>query len=67
MGQPEELKEEELGFGSELMSCMPGFIASIFSEIEKAAFDYGYFDNERITYFLKKLCLEQASYCLRRI
>jgi len=46
MGQPEELMEEELGFGSELMSCMPGFIASIFSEVEKVAFEYGYFESK---------------------
>ena len=28
-----ELPEEEMGMGSELVSCMPGFIASIFDVI----------------------------------
>ncbi len=28
-----ELPEEELGMGSELVSCMPGFIAALFNEI----------------------------------
>lgn len=66
MGQPEELMEEELGFGSELMSCMPGFIASIFSEVEKAAFEHGYFDRERISYFLKKTLYGTGKLLLER-
>ena len=31
MGNVIELPENEMGMGSELVSCMPGFIASIFS------------------------------------
>ena len=31
------LPENEIGMGSELVSCMPGFIASIFNEIAKGA------------------------------
>ena len=33
MGNIIELPEEEMGMGSELVSCMPGFIAAIFHEI----------------------------------
>lgn len=33
MGDVIELPESEIGMGSELVSCMPGFIASIFHEI----------------------------------
>jgi pyrroline-5-carboxylate reductase len=37
MGNVIELPENELGMGSELVSCMPGFIASIFDVICHAA------------------------------
>ena len=37
MGNVIELPEEELGMGSELVSCMPGFIASVFDVIVKAS------------------------------
>lgn len=33
MGNVIELPEKEMGMGSELVSCMPGFIAAIFNEI----------------------------------
>lgn len=33
MGNVIELPEHEIGMGSELVSCMPGFIAAIFNEI----------------------------------
>ncbi len=33
MGTVIELPEQEMGMGSELVSCMPGFIAAIFQEI----------------------------------
>ena len=33
MGTVIELPESEMGMGSELVSCMPGFIAAIFNEI----------------------------------
>lgn len=37
IGDVIELPEEEMGMGSELVSCMPGFIASIFDVICRAA------------------------------
>ena len=40
MGNVIELPEEELGMGSELVSCMPGFIASVFDVMVKATEEY---------------------------
>ena len=37
IGNVIELPEREMGMGSELVSCMPGFIASVFDVICKAA------------------------------
>ncbi|MBO4242761.1 MAG: NAD(P)-binding domain-containing protein [Clostridiales bacterium] len=37
IGEVIELPEDEMGMGSELVSCMPGFIASIFDVICKSA------------------------------
>ena len=37
IGDVIELPENEMGMGSELVSCMPGFIASIFDVICKSA------------------------------
>lgn len=37
MGSVIELPEEEMGMGSELVSCMPGFIASMFDVVCQAA------------------------------
>lgn len=44
-----ELPEEELGMGSELVSCMPGFIASIFNEIAEGALKHMGLDKQRVT------------------
>ncbi len=37
MGTVIELPEQEMGIGSELVSCMPGFIAAIFGELCESA------------------------------
>ena len=37
IGEVIELPEEEMGMGSELASCMPGFIAAVFDVICRAA------------------------------
>ena len=37
MGTVIELPEQEMGMGSELVSCMPGFIAAIFQELCESA------------------------------
>lgn len=43
-----ELKESQLGMGSELTSCMPGFIASIFQNIQNQAIEFSDFSLEEI-------------------
>ena len=48
MGQVVELPESELGMGSELVSCMPGFIASIFDVICRAATSHTTLPEEKI-------------------
>ncbi len=48
MGDVYELKEEEMGMGSELVSCMPGFIAAIFDVICRAAGEHIPFSEEQI-------------------
>ena len=48
MGSVIELPEKELGMGSELVSCMPGFIASIFDVICRAAGEHTSIGEEQI-------------------
>ena len=43
-----ELKEDEMGMGSELVSCMPGFIASIFDSICSEAKNHTTISEEEI-------------------
>ncbi len=43
-----ELPETELGMGSELVSCMPGFIAAIFNEIATSAQKHTSLDRQQI-------------------
>ena len=48
MGDVIELPESEIGMGSELVSCMPGFIASIFHEICTVAASHTTIPEEQI-------------------
>lgn len=48
MGDVYELREEEMGMGSELVSCMPGFIAAIFDTVCAAAGRHIPFSEEQI-------------------
>lgn len=48
MGNVIELPENELGMGSELVSCMPGFIASIFDVIVKASEEHTNIPHDQI-------------------
>ncbi len=48
MGNVIELSEEELGMGAELVSCMPGFIASIFDVICSSAKKHTSISDEQI-------------------
>ncbi len=48
LGDVYELREEEMGMGSELVSCMPGFIAAIFDTVCTAAESHIPFSREQI-------------------
>ena len=48
IGNVIELPEEEMGMGSELVSCMPGFIASIFDVICNSAQEHTAIPKEQI-------------------
>ena len=48
MGDIIELPEAEMGMGSELVSCMPGFIASIFDVLVKAAGEHTEIPHEQV-------------------
>jgi pyrroline-5-carboxylate reductase len=48
MGSVIELPENELGMGSELVSCMPGFIASVFDVMCRAAGEHTSISDEQI-------------------
>ncbi len=66
MGNVIELPEDELGMGSELVSCMPGFIASMFDVVCQSAKSHTALSDELIVqmvtntlYGTGKLMLEQ--------
>lgn len=48
MGIVIELPEEEMGMGSELVSCMPGFIASMFDVVCQSAKSHTSLTDEQI-------------------
>lgn len=52
LGNIIELPEAEMGMGSELVSCMPGFIAAIFDVISKSAQKHTIISNEQIIQML---------------
>lgn len=54
MGDVIELPESEIGMGSELVSCMPGFIASIFHEICAVAANHTTIPQEQIIQMVLK-------------
>lgn len=49
MGTVIELPESEMGMGSELVSCMPGFVAAIFNEICTSAKKHTNIASEEVT------------------
>ena len=66
MGNVIELPEEEMGMGSELVSCMPGFIASMFDVVCQSAKSHISLTDEQIVqmvtntlYGTGRLMLEQ--------
>ena len=55
-----ELPEDEMGMGSELVSCMPGFIAALFKEIKNAAIPHTKIEESKITKMLADTMLGTA-------
>ena len=56
-----ELPENEMGMGSELVSCMPGFIAALFKEIKNAAVPHTKIEENQISKMLVDTLLGTAS------
>ena len=56
-----ELPEDEMGMGSELVSCMPGFIAALFKEIKNAAVPHTKIEENQISKMLVDTLLGTAS------
>ena len=54
MGEVIELPENEMGMGSELVSCMPGLIASMFDVVCQAAQKHTSISKEQITQMVLK-------------
>ena len=52
IGNVIELPEEEMGMGSELVSCMPGFIASIFDVLCRTAGKYTMIPEDQIVWMV---------------
>ena len=56
-----ELPEDEMGMGSELVSCMPGFIAALFKEIKNAAVPHTKIEESKISKMLIDTLLGTAT------
>lgn len=66
MGDVIELPEEEIGMGSELVSCMPGFIAAIFDTISKSAQKHTSIPEEQIIQMLLHTMIGTGNLMLRK-
>jgi pyrroline-5-carboxylate reductase len=66
MGDVIELPEYEMGMGSELVSCMPGFIASIFDVICKAAEGHTSIPKEQIVQMVLRTMSATGDLMLRK-
>lgn len=66
MGDVIELPEEEIGMGSELVSCMPGFIAAIFDVISKSAQKHTAISKEQIIQMLLRTLIGTGSLMLEK-
>ena len=56
-----ELPEDEMGMGSELVSCMPGFIAALFKEIKNVAVPHTKIEESKISKMLVDTLLGTAT------
>lgn len=66
IGDVIELPENEMGMGSELVSCMPGFIASIFDVICKSAEGHTSISKEQIVQMVLRTMSATGDLMLRK-
>lgn len=66
MGDVIVLPEEEIGMGSELVSCMPGFIAAIFDVISKSAGKHTTIPNNQIVQMLLRTVIGTGTLMLEK-
>ena len=66
LGEVIELPENEIGMGSELVSCMPGFIASIFDVICKSAKKHTEISQEQIVQMVLKTVSATSELMLKK-
>ncbi len=66
LGEVIELPENEIGMGSELVSCMPGFIASIFDVICKSAKKHTELSQEQIVQMVLKTVSATSALMLQK-
>ena len=66
LGEVIELPENEIGMGSELVSCMPGFIASIFDVICQSAKKHTEISSEQIVQMVLKTVSATSELMLKK-
>lgn len=66
MGDIIELPENEMGMGSELVSCMPGFIASIFDVLVKAAEEHTKIPHDQVVRMVLQTMIATGELMLKK-
>ena len=66
LGEVIELPENEIGMGSELVSCMPGFITSIFDVICQSAKKHTEISSEQIVQMVLKTVSATSELMLKK-
>ena len=66
LGEVIELPENEIGMGSELVSCMPGFVASIFDVICQSAKKHTEIPSEQIVQMVLKTVFATSELMLKK-
>ena len=66
MGDVIELSEEEIGMGSELVSCMPGFISAIFDVISNSAKKHTAISEQQIIHMLLRTMVGTGNLMLEK-
>ena len=66
MGNVIELPEAELGMGSELVSCMPGFIASIFDVLVRSAEEHTQIPHEQVVRMVLQTMIATGELMLKK-